>query len=888
MLDWIIDSKLSPPSPNRGHVIRKSVLARLDSCIGGGACVLHAPAGYGKTAVLNDWRSSLTARRIPVLWLSLDEHDRSLNTFLAYVLSAYRKAISGEEPRSPSIFDLSSLSDDEATLSVLSTLSQLHTPHIIVFDDFHRAASKEVQQLVRRLAHAQIRNLTLVFSTREFPDYLGFADLRVAGDLLELSHRELGFDVEEVIALYSHADDEKNERISWLKQLHERTEGWPVAIGSALRWRSQGASAKDVLKRLSGRDSELSDYFLEQVFLDLPSDLQNFLMVTAILDRVNGDVSKVLCPKLDGWETIRILERKGVFLERADNEGNWYRYHRLYREFLVERLRRSSSLSSDTLHRMAATWFQENGLLNEAVFHTMAVNDVRKCAQLLESLGGWQYALQGDIALVQAVLKQLSIDDLADYPRLWLARVYMSVRVGHHRAGEEDLKRFLGFQEQKADTDNSIEPETALIETLVQRYTDRPVTRDGIDRIERLADQLPLDNEVLQAVRANYLCAMYREVSEYSLSDRYAGIALDHYRAIGANYAEAFIYYHQGLTYMRQARFSAARSCYDQGLSIAQRLFGADNDLAAIGRIFLAECYYETSEVEAAMELLERSLIHAERADAWLEVYAAGYTTLLRIAYEGGDTSMLERIFARAMETASRRQLPRLASLVALQDEDLALRQQTVPQRFLNADPKLEWDQVSQALRVSITARAHIDAQNWESARHALEQPRQEAQRTGFFRGYIQLSLLLSATEWNCGNTEHAIEIFESAVSIAILEDARQVLFEERQLLLPILQYILGPDSSAAMAPARASFLRKLRADMQVTAQLIEQEQCVLSIREIEILRCLMMGESNREIAAGKALSINTVKFHLKNIFSKLGASSRDEAVAFAIRDQLL
>ncbi len=890
MQDWIIDSKLAPPPGSGKPLRRERLLSRLHGCAEGGVCLIHAAAGYGKTAILARWYEDLEDNGIPVAWLSLDERDGHLKSFLTYLAAACRQGGFSEFQSAP-LSDLGTLSEEDATLAVLTSLSRLKGRHVLVLDDVHRSAGKSVEVFLDRLAHTHLHNLMLVLSSRSLPEHMAIADLRVGGELEELTQQDLCFDLTELQALFAENAASPRDLTKWLQELQHRTEGWPVAVGTVLRWTREGASPPEVLERLSGRDVDLSEYFLEQAFADLSNEEQTFLLSTSILERVNGDISNTLYPDADGWKLLRGLEKRDAFVQRADSEGNWYRYHRLYTEFLAERLRRSATLEQKTLHRAAAHWFRQQDLLTEAVHHTMAAGDLRTCAELLESLGGWQFALRGDLALVQTVLKQLSIRDLADYPRLWLARIYLSVRVGHHRAGVEDLKRFLSETSERRKSDELLQCETALIETLVQRYTDNPVTSQSIERLERLADQLPPDNEVLQAVRANFLCAMYREISEYELSEIHAKRALEHYRLMGATYAEVFIYFHQGVARMRQARFGAAESCYEEGLSIALKVFGADSDLAAIGRIFLAECYYERARVDEAAQLLDRSLGHAERADAWLEVYVAGFCTLLRIAYESGDMLLQERVFTRAQLTASRRQLPRLASLTALQDQELALRHNRPGQSALaeqETDPGVGWDLVSKEFSVAVQARTHLLEGHWDEARNALREPLGEAKRTGFFRAYIHFSLLLAATEWQAGQRAAAVEAFESAVSMAMVEDARQVFVEDAPLLLPLLEQILDGGNTSAIAPARLAFLRKLRADMQTHPRGDMEDQCVLSPREIEILRCLMMGESNREIASSKSLSVNTVKFHLKNIFSKLGAASRDEAVAFAIRDQLI
>lgn len=890
MADWIVNAKITPPRIGAALLTRKRVSALLNNCRESIGCLVHAPAGHGKSVALAQWREELIGEGIAVAWLRVDDDDRSFAHFLAHLnIACHTAGFPGFDVSSGN--ELGDFGTDDALRAALQNLSSLDGLYVVILDDLHRAATTEIQTFIGKLLHSRPDGLKLMLATRELPDGMALADLRVSGDLAAVSQPELAFRGAEIADLFENAGAPTQPDTSWPEDIARRTEGWPIAVTSVLRLVNEGRSIDSIRDNMSGRGSELSDYFQEQVHAGLTEREQSFLLCTSVVEHVNGDLSNALSPKDDGWLMLSRLERKGAFVSKTDDEGNWYRYHRLYREFLEERLRRTLAIEAKDLHLAASNWFRQSNRLPDAVKHAIAAQEIRTCAELLESLGGWQFALRGDLPMVQSVLKSLTSKDLADFPRMWLARVYLSARVGHHRASVEDLKQVKSVVSTHWKNDEGLNSELTLMDTLVQRYTDSPVTMQGIQKIESLDKLIPADNSVLQAVRANFLCAMYREAENYEDSDRNGDLAIEHYQTMQAQYAETFIYYHQGLARMRQAKFRAAEERYRLGLELALQVSGRDSDLVAIGHILLAECLYETGRKKDALALLDRALRHAESADAWLEVYFSGYATLLRIAFVDGDNGARDRALRRAITTASRRSLPRLASLITLLNDDLDWRESgkiATASECLATGEEQAWDPPSRDLVNISRARQLMSAGLWSQARDSLSAPTAISRRSKSFRSFVHYSLLLARIEWELGAVESAIELFDSGLSIAIVENASQVFIEDANVVSPLLTHLLNERKTQSIAPARLAFLRRLQAEVVTNLEPGSNECSLLTAREIDILRCLMLGESNREVASSLSLSVNTVKFHLKNIYSKLSASSRDEAVAYAIRDQLI
>jgi LuxR family maltose regulon positive regulatory protein len=259
MNSCIIESKLEPPSFTAMHLERVRLSALLEQSLSGIGCVVQAPAGYGKTVALSGWYSRLRECGMSCAWLSLDEHDACPGTFLSYFLSACAKAgFRGFD--TVGCADTSASGGDELYRLVLPRLARLKRRHVIILDDFHCAASPEVQAFVNRLLRARLRDLTLVLGTRVAPARIALADLRIGGDVREVLGAELAFDKSELGALFAAGGIPLET--SLLSDLHARTRGWPVAVIAAYRWALEGASTADVLQRLSGRDKDLSAYFL--------------------------------------------------------------------------------------------------------------------------------------------------------------------------------------------------------------------------------------------------------------------------------------------------------------------------------------------------------------------------------------------------------------------------------------------------------------------------------------------------------------------------------------------------------------------------------------------------------------------------------------------------
>ena len=887
MPEWIIRSKLHPQVRLRNLVSRTRLVERLDESFDAGFTLVHAPAGYGKSTCLAQWRGALLDRDVPVAWSSFDEHDAELFQFVTYLSESCVEAGFGAGRDFPRISDdYSVMSGAEFGSALVAGFSRCKGPHVVILDDYHRAQSPEVAGFVDYLRNSSPANIHFVISSRELPANLPIADLRIHDELLEITQDDLRFSAAEIRTFFDYWVDE-SESTDWPGELYDRTEGWPVALQTVRRWAAEGTTIDETLKQLSGRTSDLADYFLEQVFNSMPDETREFLLTTSILERVNGDIGNAICGGSDGWRILQDLDQKDVFVQSLDRQRTWYRYHRLFTEFLQERLRRTRPSEISTHHRVASRWFRDNGHTTEALQHAIAGNDIVVCAELLEEQGGWHYALRGHVAVVQSVLTKLGAHELHRYPRLWLAKIYLAIRLGQMESGEAEIARFEEICLSENTLDAALAGEATVMKATVGVYGDKPVTGEIISGLEALGESIPADNHVLHASRSNLLCAMYRDAGRFDDCMAVGDQAISHYRAMGSLYGETFIYFHEGLACLRQARLRDAEALYREGFDIAVDNFGEDSDLAAIGRVFLAEVSYEKNRLHESRQYLENSIRHIEKADAWIDVYLAAYLTRMKLLHAAGNDDEMDHTVSRARSTSIHRGLGRLQEISELQRRELSLRRASAPEKPARA-VRRPTDEISRQFVERIHARELLASGQYREACEFLAGAVAKARKEGQVRFFVSLAVLHSAARWLNKEPELAVDAFESALSASMFEGIKRPFIDEGDLVSGVINEISDPTENRRGNRLRDSFIAELSAEIEASSQSKEKTHHVLSPREREVLRYVMQGQSNREIAEAIPLSINTVKFHLKNVFEKLGVSSRKDAVSLAIRQRLV
>ena len=412
-VDVPIETKFHPPNPRHEWVDRPgliSALARTDAKL----VLLGAPAGFGKTTLVAQWRASDAENR-PFAWVSLDHGDDDPGRLWWHVVRALERAcpqFGGE-----SILRALRVTDPKITGEVLPILinevAALPAPVVLVLDDYHVVTERDCHEQVAFLLRHMPASLRIVLITRAEPA-LPLARLRTAGELAEIRAAELRFTAEQARTLLrSVAGVRLSEPDT--DDLLERTEGWPAGIYLAALSLRGHSSSQAFIRQFNGDNRFIVDFLAEEALVRQPREVQQFLARTCILGRFCAPLCDAVTESASAADLIDVLERENLFIVPLDDTRQWYRYHHLFAEALRGQLARTEPGLVPELHRRASAWYQDHGSADEAVSHAIAAGDFGRATGLIA--GHWfSYVRTGQVATVLGWIRSLGNEQISASP----------------------------------------------------------------------------------------------------------------------------------------------------------------------------------------------------------------------------------------------------------------------------------------------------------------------------------------------------------------------------------------------------------------------------------------------------------------------------------------
>jgi LuxR family transcriptional regulator, maltose regulon positive regulatory protein len=426
----LLATKLNIPQTRPDQLRRSRLNDRLNQGMAQRLIMVCTPAGFGKTSLLADWAAST---EWPVAWLSLDPHDNDPVRFWRYVVGALDRTCGGIAEHVLPLLTPTSVIGGEVVVTALA--NQLQANHLqagpetlaLVLDDYHLIESRPIHDGMAYLLDHLPPRLRLVISSRSDPP-LPLARLRGSGQLAELRATDLRFTPDETSALL---------RDAWgldltphaIAALESRTEGWGVGLQLAALSLRERADPDAFLTELAGTHRYILDYLSEEVLERQPERVQAFLLQTSILDRLCGPLCDAITGDADGQDMLERLELNNLFLVPLDDERHWWRFHQLFGDLLRARLHRTGVAQVSELHRRAAAWCAQHGLIDEAIQHAVASGDSVWAVQLVEehvheTLG------RGESVIVERWLSVLPGDVVRSRPALSFAQGEMQFHLG--------------------------------------------------------------------------------------------------------------------------------------------------------------------------------------------------------------------------------------------------------------------------------------------------------------------------------------------------------------------------------------------------------------------------------------------------------------------------
>jgi len=868
--------------------------------------LIAAPAGFGKTTLLSEW---IPQSPRCVTWFSLDEGDNDLTKFWAYFISSLQALRSNlgesaltllQSPQAPPITSI--------LTALINDITAFPDVFAIVLDDYHVIASQSIHETMTFLIAHLPDNMHLVITTRIDPP-LPLARLRVRAELTEIRANDLRFIPEEAAAFLSQVMG-LSLSAEEVHALEQRTEGWIAGLQiAALSIQSHG-DVQGFIQAFSGSHRHILGYLAEEVLNQQPKSILNFLLQTSILDRLCDPLCAAVTNGAGGAEILESLERANLFIRPLDDEGKWYRYHHLFTEVLRNRLEQAAAnqtqgiASPAELHRRASSWFEGEGLIDDAIRHALRAPDVERAAFLVEKYSVPMMIQRSEVLRIRAWLDQLPEELVRTRPRLILAYGWTLILTGHVQA----LEGWLATPQISAVLSEPDLPEATLGElTLIQATLARFQRKDA--RSLKLAQQaLGLLTDDTRGLQAG---AMYTIGVAYLHQGKIAAARqafLDVVRlgeAKGEPYMTMSALQELSELQIKQAQLSQAIDTCQRAMSMSDRWQWQKFPAAGLAQIYLGQTFYERNHLAEAVRVLSEG-VNLLLGSIEQFILARGIVTLAQAQMTRGSLESSFATLQRGRDWFTQMHVADTGAglLLVLGEVRLWIQQRNLSLAARWAqncdwqpeDTPLGYLQAVNLIRLRLAQHRHEPAEaSLHEAEVTVDRLLASAEAIGWWGQVIELSLLRALICQEQHDTTGMLASLERALTLAEPEGYVRSFVDEgeamRQSLLAHQESIrrrmsdkVDPDSSRLLA-----YTQKLVAAFPLTSATRRTETGTsvesLTEREQEILHLLAEGFSNQEIAGLLVIGLSTVKSHINSLYSKLGTHRRTQAIIIA-RDQ--
>lgn len=420
----LLDAKLTAPRLSRRSPVSRAALIAAARSSDHRIVAVTAPAGYGKSTLLAQWASAETR---PVAWASLDRFDDDPIALLAVLASAYGRITPGAERLADTVRGYGGSALGRAAPLVATAIRASPTPFVLMLDDLHELQNTASHDVLSVVIGGLPPGSQLVAASRAEQPHL--AHSRAFGESVEITAVDLAFDATGVREVFADANVALSPEEA--VEVVERTEGWPVGVFlAAAIMRDGGAPA------VSGDDRFIADYLYQEALMSLPDHRQQFLRRTAVLENLSAPLCDAILGSDDARIALRDLAASNAFLIPLDRHREWYRYHGLFREFLLSELDRVEPDLIPELRVRAASWFEAHAAPAVAVEYLLDVpSEQTRAIHLVAgtTLGAYQLGL---LTTVQRWYRTIGDRAIEEYPPLAVFGGWISALAG--QADEAD------------------------------------------------------------------------------------------------------------------------------------------------------------------------------------------------------------------------------------------------------------------------------------------------------------------------------------------------------------------------------------------------------------------------------------------------------------------
>lgn len=823
MFPNILTTKLQVPRLCANYTARLRLTEQINADLDQVLTLISAPAGFGKTMLLAAWAIH---HRQPLRWLSLDPSENHPVTFWRYVMAALDIPL-------PSLGALVQPLDETGVdppvqpvlTALINEIVRLPVPLHLVLDNYHVIKNQEIHDQIIFILENHPVNLHLLIASRTDPP-LALPRLRARGQVSEIRSEQLRFTLEETTYFFNDAYD-FHLSPEQLASLHAATEGWVDGLRMVAIWlrRLPPAQYQAVFTELATRNRYVMEYLMAEIFQQQSGPRQRFLLYSSILDTLTGPLCRTVTGAEHAQELLEELEEENLFITALDPTRDHYRYHAMFGDFLRHRLAQTEPEQISELHRRATLWYEQQGLLPEAIQHAFAGRDWERALRLTE-LSAERMTLRERFLAVQNYLEQhlgpladtamenqriasiLAANPIVqhDLNALALGRIYLQLG-----QAKEALKILLGINLSDPAFNNA-QAKFSLITALLEAR--------------------------LQQGKLRLAAATYQPFLSLALAQP-------------GNSVWFCFYHHLSMLYYEWNNLEKAEWFMDQCRDASTQ--HAMNELrTTLCLLDQAKIYTAGGKGDAASAALQQfQQLAAASPTLWLSEYLAAYQA--------------RRWLTQAKIEAVRTWLNHCS---------------------LDLEQKVAYQHQFAYLTL---VRVYIACGQARKTLPILEQLLLAAEAAGRGYDVIELLLLKALAHQAVGDEKQAFTAIANALCLAEPEGYVRLFVDEGHTLLPLLEMaaargvtlIYVENLLAAFSPPYPhlnSTAWRTAVGQPPADTLVEP----LTERELAVLRLVADGHSNREVGELLTISPTTVKKHLGNVLGKLAVKNRTEAAAKA------
>lgn len=884
-VNYLIKTKFFIPGLQENLVEKNNVFEKLNEGLKKKVTIITAPAGFGKSTFIIQW---LKAKKIRAAWLSLDTEDNNLKRFLIYLISSIHGIYKSIGEESLSILKVpEKFSPDYPITMLINDIADFNQEIILILDDFHLIEEQSIHNTLTFFINNFPANFHLYLVSRTVPENLPLSILRAKNNLVEINALNLRFDKEEIKRFFKNSGINIDNKEASL--IEEKTEGWILALQMLLLSIKESDDKDSFIKDLEVNNRYIVDYLIDEILCQLNEESKDFLLKTSILSSFNISLCNMITEKTNANKLIPELEKRNLFLIPLDNKKQWYRYHNLFKKLLFNRLEQDFAEKIPYLHKKASQWYEKQGLTDEAINHSLKIKDFETSLRLIEIIAPELFNNKETIQLYEW-FKILPDKIILSGPKSGIFYARLLTNINKLAEAEAVLC--------KIEEKNDILPGNA------GHYANNE-TNDVPSRKTLISEILTIRANIFLK-KGNFEKAVTLSKKALNLIDENSEIASDLHFNLGVAYTmtgqikngiyhyQKHIQFHEknsnyfriiivkitlARIYLWKGSLHKAEELFLQILDEAKKHKLLKHPVIGTGLADLAYIYYSWNDLEKSDEYLAQAIELSKQAQTIFEfIYA--YCNYLEIKILIGELEDIEKVFAEINSFKIKNNLYDIYTLhiEAYKAQYWILKGKMNLAEEIISEYNFDDLREMKELEIFTSTYFYILKNDLDKAEAILEKIRNQID--DYPENKIKYYLVKAFIYCKREKLNDSAEFINKAYQLAETENFIRVIVDFAKEINSFKIKVLKENNN--LSP---DYKKKI---ISAFGAITETNTEILSKRELEILNLINEGLSNQEIIEKLFLSLSTVKTHIQNIFRKLEAKNRTQALSQAKKLEIL